>query len=138
MGGLTLPGHFSYKELDRRDSVVKEGEYLGTNSGGYMDVGDESVFNRVRWRIARWSSIMIAQCHLNPTYVRTIARNKMFPWCRIIKMNLTMNFELTLEWPWMNERDWTWIIMNQTDFFWIWWIGANPGCLNLPRVKQPG
>ena len=27
MGGLTLPGHFSYKELDRRDSVVKE-EYL--------------------------------------------------------------------------------------------------------------
>ena len=52
MGGLTLPGHFSYKELDRRDSVLKEGEYLGTNFGGYMDVGDESVFNRVRWRIA--------------------------------------------------------------------------------------
>ena len=40
MGGLTLPGHFSYKELDRRDSVVKEGEYLGTNFRGYMDVGD--------------------------------------------------------------------------------------------------
>ena len=38
MGGLTLPGHF-YKELDRRDSVVKEGEYLGTYFGGYMDVG---------------------------------------------------------------------------------------------------
>ena len=65
----------------------------------------------------------IANC-APPMFERS-TRIKWFPWCRIIKMNLTMNFELTLEWFWINERDWTWIIMNQTEFFWIW---ANPGC----------
>ena len=40
MGGLTLPGHFSYKELDRRDSVVKEAEYLRADFRGDSDFGD--------------------------------------------------------------------------------------------------
>ena len=80
-------------------------------------------------RIAQW-----------PTYVRTIGWNKMFARCRKIEMNLTMNFELTLEWPWMNERDWTWIIMNQTEFFELSALGQIQDVLflNLPHVKQPG
>ena len=51
-----------------------------------------------------------------------------------------MNFELTLEWPWMNERDWTWIIMNQTEFFELSALGQIQDVLflNLPHVKQPG
>ena len=60
-------------------------------------------------------------------------------WWRIVKMNLTMNFELTSKWSWMNERDWTWIIMNQTEFCWMSWIRTNPGCwwLNLYLCINP-